>query len=108
MDTLWLSSHSVRNGGGSIASADRFDDRLYFSIADIWYYSRSHAVILHILTMQMLLYDSDYELGVTVTRGGINPLSISARPSSLSVERLQRPPYLICSRLYYTCLLADM
>ena len=87
MNALWLSSHSFRNGGGSIASVDRIDDRPYFSITDIWYDSCSHAVILHILSIQMLLYDSDYELGVTVTRGGINPLSVSARPSSRSAEQ---------------------
>ena len=81
MDTLWLSPHSFRNGGGSIARADRIDDRPYCSITDIWFYSRSHAVMLHILSMQMSLYDSDYEFGVTVTRGGFNPLSVSARPS---------------------------
>jgi len=87
MNTLLLSSHSFRNGGGSIARADRIDDRPYFSITDIWYYSCSLAVTLHILPMQMLLYDSDLEFGVTVTRGGINPLSVSARPSSRSAER---------------------
>jgi len=108
MNTLWLSPHSIRNGGGSIASADRVDDRPYCSIADIWYYSCSLAVTLHILPMQMLLYDSDLEFGVAVTRGGINPLSVSARPNSRSAERIQRPSHLICSRSYCACLLADM
>ena len=63
MDALLLPSHSFGNGGGSISSVDRIDDRPYSSTMNIWYESLLHAVALSILSMMILLCDSDYEMG---------------------------------------------
>jgi len=63
MYALWLSSHFIRNGGGSISSVDRIDDRPYSSTMNIWYESLLHVVALSILSMNILLCNSDYEMG---------------------------------------------
>jgi len=58
---LLLSPLPVLEGGGSISSVDRIDDRPYFSAMSIWYKLYSLAVELCIKMLVMLLYELDHK-----------------------------------------------
>ena len=59
MNVLLLSPYSIRNGGGSIPSADLIIDRPYFIAMSIWFESHSVAVELCMKMLVILLYESD-------------------------------------------------